>query len=124
MYPLLADLVAILHGLFILFAVTGGFLLLRRRWWVWLHAPAFLWAGFIEMTGWICPLTLLENRLRCLAGSDLYKDDWIDHYLMPLIYPESLTREFQICLGALIVFLNVILYGLFWHRSRRTLTTG
>lgn len=123
-YPLLADLIVVLHALFILFSVVGGFLLLRRRRWVWIHAPAFLWAGFIEFTGGICPLTPLENWLRSLGGNDLYRDDFIGHYLTPVLYPELLTREIQISLGVLIIFLNVILYVLIWRKSQRTQITG
>jgi len=60
-YRLLADLVLLIHGGFVLFAILGGFLVLHRLRWAWLHVPALLWAGFIELTGWICPLTPLEN---------------------------------------------------------------
>lgn len=123
-YALLADLVVILHTLFILFAVLGGFLLHWRRRWVWLHAPAFLWAGFIELTGWICPLTPLENWLRSLGGGDLYRGDFIDHHLIPLIYPHSLTREIQIILGSMVIFLNVILYVYFWCKGQRKHISG
>ena len=118
-YLILADFIVILHGLFILFAAGGGFLLLSRRWWAWLHAPAFLWAGYIELTGGICPLTPLENRLRYLGGSNTYQSDFIGRYLLPVIYPESITRNIQIVIATLVLSFNVILYIWIWRRKQK-----
>jgi hypothetical protein len=117
-HSLLADLAVLLHVGFVLFAVFGGLLVLRRRRWAWLHVPAFLWAGFIEFTGGICPLTPLENWLRDRGGLSVYRGDFIDHYLIPLLYPENLTREIQILLGAAVLLLNAAIYALLWFRSR------
>jgi hypothetical protein len=118
-HRLLADLAVLLHAGFVLFAVLGGLLVLRRRRWAWLHVPAFLWAGFIEFTGGICPLTPLENWLRGRGGLAVYRGDFIDHYLLPLLYPENLTRGTQILLGAAVLLLNAAIYALLWFRSRR-----
>lgn len=118
-YLVLADLVAIWHVGFILFAVLGGLFILRRRWWAWLHAPAFLWAGFIELTGGICPLTPLENRFRALGGGETYQGGFIDRLLTPLLYPEFLTRDIQIVLGLSLLFLNVGLYARAWRRPKQ-----
>lgn len=71
---LLADLVVIIHAAFVLIACLGGFLVFRWRWWAWFHVPAFLWAGFIEVSGGICPLTPLENRLRALGGGKAIRE--------------------------------------------------
>ncbi|MCL5807161.1 MAG: DUF2784 domain-containing protein [Deltaproteobacteria bacterium] len=124
LYPLLADMVVFWHVGFILFAALGGLLILRSRWWVWIHAPAFLWAGFIELTGGICPLTPLENRLRALGGGETYGGDFIDRYLIPLLYPESLTREIQIVLGLFVILLNIGLYAWLWRRPQQKRKTG
>src|SRR5574340_123695 len=104
-YSFLADGVVILHIGFVLFAALGGLFLLRNQSWMWIHIPAFVWAGFIELTGGVCPLTPLENRLRALAGGDTYQGDFIGRYLIAVLYPESLTREVQILLGLLVVLL-------------------
>ena len=118
-YPLLADLVVILHGVFVLFAVLGGVLIFRRRCWAWLHVPAFLWAAWIEFSGGICPLTPLENWLRARGGLTVYRGDFLDRYLMPLLYPNDLTRELQIGLGLFVLLLNAGIYAWFWRGSRR-----
>ncbi len=116
---LLADLVVIFHGVFILIAVFGGLLVFRWRRWAWFHVPAFLWAGFIELTGGICPLTPLENRLRDLGGGAAYQGDFIDRYLIPLIYPNDLTREIQIAMGIFVILFNMGVYALYWYRLQQ-----
>ena len=119
MYSVLADAVLVLHFLFVLFVVLGGFLALRCRWIVWAHIPAALWGVAIEFGGWICPLTPLENRLRALAGEPTYHGDFIARYLMPVIYPEGLTRETQVTLGFAALILNLLVYAIVLRRWRR-----
>jgi len=118
-YRLLADLVVLIHGAFVLFAVLGGFLVLRRLRWAWVHLPALLWAAFVEFSGGICPLTPLENRLRALGGEEPYRGDFIDRYLMPLLYPDELTGEHQILLGGFVLLLNAAIYTAAWQHRRR-----
>lgn len=117
---LAADAVLVFHGLFIAFAVGGAALLWRWPRLAWLHVPAVAWAAGIEFSGGICPLTPLENSLRAAAGQQGYAGGFIEHYLMPLIYPAGLTRETQWLLGVGVVVLNTGLYGLWaWGRVRR-----
>ena len=116
-YRLLADLVVIIHLTFIVFAALGGLLALRWRWMVWLHLPAAGWGVFVEGTGRICPLTPLENRLRDVAGESAYGGDFIGHYLMPIMYPPSLTRDVQWLLATLLVVVNGAIYTIVWRRS-------
>ena len=118
-YGILADIVVLAHTAFVLFAVFGGFLVLHWRRLVWLHIPAVLWAALVEMAGWICPLTPLENLLRHRAGKWMYQSDFIEHYLMPVLYPEALTRELQTALGLAVLFINVSVYTWVWHRSKK-----
>lgn len=117
-YLLLADLVLILHGVFVLFVVLGGGLLIRRPRWGWIHGPSFLWAGFIELTGGICPLTPLENWLRTLGGKEPFQGDFIERSLTALLYPDALSREMQMILGILVLVLNAGLYFYLWSCSR------
>jgi hypothetical protein len=115
----MADVVVLLHFLFVLFVVSGGVLAL---WWpriLWLHAPAVIWGVLIEFAGWICPLTPLENRLRRAEGGTGYEGDFIAHYILPVLYPEGLTRRHQLALGALALALNLVVYALVFARHRR-----
>lgn len=106
----LADLVVLLHLAFILFVMLGGLLVLRRRRLMWLHLPVVAWGAAIEFVGWVCPLTPLENRLRAAAGEAGYSGGFVEHYLIPLIYPAGLTRELQWLLGALVLLVNALVY--------------
>lgn len=112
LYHYLADLVVVLHGLFVLFVVLGGFLVLWRIRFAWYHVPAVAWAATIEFLGWICPLTPLENILRQKGGLTGYDTGFVEHYIVPVLYPESLTRQMQVGLGILILVLNVGIYCL------------
>ena len=117
-YALLADLTLLLHAAFILFVVIGGVLVFWRRGIAWLHIPCALWGALIEFKGWICPLTYLENDLRAKAGAGGYSGGYIDHYLMPLVYPQGLTSDVQIMLGVAVLIINAVIYTLIWHKMR------
>jgi hypothetical protein len=117
-YRILADVVLAVHLLFILFVALGGFLALRWPRIAAVHLPAALWGVAIELVGWICPLTPLENSLRRLGGEAGYSGGFIERYLLPLIYPSELTREIQVGLGLLVIVLNVVAYGLVLRRRR------
>ena len=104
-YQLLADLVVLVHVAFVVFAILGGLLAARWRRLVWIHLPAVIWAVIVEVFGWVCPLTPLENWLRRRGGRADYSSDFI-----PVLYPEELTREVQICLGAIVLLINLSVY--------------
>lgn len=115
---LMADAILLLHLGFIVFAIAGG---LWALWWRWapaLHLPAAAWAVFVEATGRICPLTPLENSLRRAAGAADYSGSFVEHYLVPLIYPAALTSQLQIGLALLVLVANILVYGLVWRRRR------
>ena len=118
-YRWLADATVALHLAFIVFAVLGAFLVARDVRWAWLHLPALAWVAWLEFTGAICPLTPLENMLRARAGDAGYAGGFIDHYLLPIIYPAGLTADIQTILGVAVVALNAIVYAWVWRRSRR-----
>jgi hypothetical protein len=119
LYRLGADGVVLVHLLFLVFVVVGAWLVFLWRRVAWLHVPAFLWGAAIEFGGWICPLTPLENHLRRLGGEAGYTGGFIDHYVIPLIYPDDLTRERQIVTGILVLLMNLAAYALLWRRRRR-----
>src|SRR5574338_1201058 len=119
LYPLIADALVLAHLLFIAFVVGGGFLLVRWPRLAWAHLPAAAWGATVEFAGWVCPLTPLENHFRRLAGSGAYGGDFVERYLVPLIYPAELTRVDQIVLGGVVVAVNGLAYGLAWWKWRR-----
>ena len=123
LYRGLADLALLTHLLFIVFVLFGGLLALRWQWMPWVHLPAAAWGAVIEFSGWICPLTPLENSLRRAAGSAGYSGGFIEHYIVPLIYPGALTSGLQLVLGGAVVALNVAFYLAVWRR-RSTQPSG
>lgn len=118
-YRALADLILALHLAFVLFVVLGGLLVLRWPRVAWLHIPAAIWGVLIEYTGWICPLTPLENSLRTRGGEAGYNGGFIEHYIQPLLYPAGLTRSTQVVLGSVVLVLNLTAYGIALSRRRR-----
>jgi len=117
-YRLAADGLLLLHLLFILFVMAGGLLALWKPAVVWLHVPAAIWGMLIEFIGWICPLTPFENHFRKLSGEVGYEGGFVEHYLLPLIYPDWLTLKTQYVLGGLVLVVNVLIYS--WLSRRGT----
>ena len=118
LYSLLADAVVGIHLAFVGFVVLGGLAVWRWPRLAWLHLPAVVWGVGIELSGAICPLTPWENWLRHRAGEAGYQGDFIERYLLPLLYPAGLTRTDQVVLGSLVVVVNVAAYGWLWSRRR------
>ena len=126
MYAVLADAVLVAHLGFVVFVALGGLLALRWPRIAWLHVPAALWGIAIEFGGWICPLTPLENDLRMRAGLSPYAGDFLARYLMPVLYPEGLTRPVQVAVGLGVLAFNGAVYALVLRqrassRARRTI---
>jgi hypothetical protein len=118
-YGALADSVLVLHLTFILFVVSGGLAVARWRRLAWLHVPAAAWAALIELFDGICPLTPLENWLRRESGSRGYDESFVEHYLLPIVYPAGLTREIQLALGFTVIAVNLTVYAWILRRTRR-----
>ncbi len=120
LFQVLADIVLLLHASFIVFAVFGVLLAIRWPRIVWLHLPACVWAAVLEFFGFICPLTPLENWLRRAGGDAPYAGGFIEHYLVPFVYPPGLNPQLQVLLGVLVVLMNGLLYWyVFRYRNPR-----
>ena len=113
-----ADAVLLIHLAFVLFVLLGGLLVLRWPKLAWLHLPAVVWGALVELNGWICPLTPLEIALREAAGDAAYRGDFLQHYIVALLYPEALTRAMQIGFGGLVVLINGAVYIVVARRAR------
>jgi Protein of Unknown function (DUF2784) len=119
-FSMLSDLVVLVHFAFVIFVVLGGLLALRWPRVMYLHLPAALWGAFIEFSGGICPLTPLENWLRERAGLAGYQGGFVEHYIVPTLYPAGLTRNLQFVLGAFVIAINLVVYTLIVKRISRT----
>jgi hypothetical protein len=118
-YRLAADFIVFIHIVFVLFVLLGGLLVLRWKWIALFHLPAAAWAAAMECSGWICPLTPLENALRAAGGAEGYSTGFIEHYLVPLLYPPGLTPGVQDFLGYAVVTITVVVYTAVVMRAKR-----
>jgi hypothetical protein len=116
-HRVLADGVLLVHLAFILFVLFGALLVAWRRALLPLHLAAAVYGVAIELTGAACPLTGLEVHLRLLAGQAGYEGGFVEHYLLPVIYPAGLSRHVQYWLAGVVLALNLALYA--WLLRRR-----
>jgi hypothetical protein len=116
---LAADLLVLSHLAFIAFVVGGGFLAWRWRRLVWVHVPVAFWGALVEITGWLCPLTVWEQSLRRVAGQAGYTESFVEHYFLPILYPAGLTRQIQFALAAVVILVNAIAYTGYVRRRPR-----
>ena len=120
LFRLLADAVVLVHLAYIAFVVGGALLVLRWQRAAWAHLAAVAWGAYVEFSGTICPLTPLEQSLRARAGQGGYRGGFVEHYLIPLMYPASLTPAIQISLGSFVLLLNLVLYIVVFRARRRS----
>ena len=117
-FRLASDGVLLVHLAFILFALLGATIAVHWRWVLFVHLPAVVWGCFVELTGRLCPLTYLENYLRIKAGQSGYSESFVEHYVIPVIYPAGLTRNIQFALAVLVIVVNIVIYGWLFVRER------
>ena len=110
-WSLLADALVVVHFVFTMFVILGGFLTWRWRPVALVHLPALAWGCWVEVSGAICPLTPLENHLRHHGG-------FLAHYLVAVLYPPGLNWRIQWVLAALLIGLNGLAYGRLLVRPR------
>jgi hypothetical protein len=96
MHQLLADMILMIHALFVAFVIFGLVLIVigvAQRW-QWIRNPRFRVAhliaiGIVVVQAWLgstCPLTLWENSAR-QAGSGIgYTGSFIQHWLHQIIF--------------------------------------
>ncbi|MBW1697495.1 MAG: DUF2784 domain-containing protein [Deltaproteobacteria bacterium] len=116
LFQILLDGLALIHFAFALFAAIGGLFALRWPKTAWFHLPAVLWVGFIEFSGWPCPLTYLEKWLQINGATQGY----MAQFILPILYPANLTRGIQILLGTLVIVTNAFIYWVIVRKAYRS----
>ena len=122
-YRVTADLIVLLHACFVLYVMLGCLLVLWKPYLAWVHIPAALWGATIEFFGWICPLTPLENMLRAKGNGGAYSTGFVEHYIIPLLYPTTLTRKMQLSLGIAVLAINGLIYLAVWQKNKKVTDT-
>ena len=119
MYELAANLTLIVHFAFILFVVFGALLFFVATKIIFIHFPALIWGSYIELTNSICPLTYLENWFLHKANLTTYSEGFIQNYLVPIVYPVSLTKHLQIFLGIGLIVINIVIYAFIFSKLNK-----
>ena len=119
MYELAADIILIIHFLFILFVIFGALLFFVAKKIVFNHIPAIIWGSYIELTHSICPLTYLDNWFLHKANLTTYSEGFIQNYLVPIVYPMNLTKDLQIFLGISLIDINIVIYAFIFGKLKK-----
>ncbi len=114
-YRILIVAVVAIHFSFIVSAMLGGLAVARWHWLAKIHIPVFLWAGFILVLPWSCPLTVLENILRARAGIPTYGAGFVEHYIHPAIHAIGASAAIPY-LGYIVLALNIGIYLMIFLR--------
>lgn len=111
-----ADLVVLIHFLYIVFLIAGPILFLRWRRARRVHLAAVCLAVLIQGFAFLCPLTALEvwlRRGRLPVGGE---PTFIARYIEPLVYP-GLSQAAIAGLTVLLAGATVLLY--LWDPGKR-----
>lgn len=106
---LAANLVLLLHFVFVVLAVFGGLGVLISPQWAWIHLPIVVWSSIVNLADWTCPLTPLENRFRTAANEAGYEGGFVQHYIGPVVYPRGMSRRLELTAGVSVVLWNAVL---------------
>jgi len=125
-FLLAADVILLLHVLFVAFVVIGLVLIFvgKVRFWSWIRNPWFRIIHLAAITvvvvqswlGLICPLTTIEMALRSRAGDTVYSGSFISHWLNNILYYQIPPWIFAVSYMA---FAAVVVASWFWIRPRR-----
>lgn len=88
-YRILADIVVLIHLLWILFLIFGSFWGVRSKPVKTFHISGLAFACIIQIFDWYCPLTYLEIWLRAQQDpSQTYRGSFIITYVEKIVYIE------------------------------------
>ena len=110
-YRILADVVVLIHFLWILFLFLGALWGIKSKAVRIFHLAGLAFAFVIQVFGWYCPLTYLEVWLRSRHNASLtYTCSFVIHYVEQIVYME-LSRYLIFVLTLVLCGLNLWLYS-------------
>ncbi len=106
----LLDAVILLHAAWALFLAVGFVFSLRYSQVALIHVGGLLFSFLLNLMGWYCPLTYLENTLHALEETGAaYSSSFMEAYVYRFLYPD--LPELTIRIGEMIfVCLNFLGY--------------
>ena len=125
-YLIVADIILLIHVLFVFFVVFGLLLILAGKifTWGWVYNFKFRIAhlvaiGVVVLQSWlgaICPLTVWEMNLRARAGDSVYEGSFIAHWMQRLLYYRA---EEWVFILLYTLFAVLVVASWYWVRPRR-----
>ncbi len=125
-YLIVADIILLIHVLFVLFVVFGLLLILTGKIfaWGWVHNFSFrithlVAIGVVVLQSWlglICPLTVWEMDLRARAGDSVYEGSFIAYWMQSLLYYRA---EEWVFILLYTLFAVLVVASWYWVRPRR-----
>lgn len=97
--------------------LIGGLLALRWPRVAWVHVPLASWGVLVQWMRWTCPLTPVENWFRASAGDARYRGGFVEHYLLPILYPAGAGPRIHLALGFAVLAVNAGIYGVLLKRA-------
>lgn len=73
--------------------------------------PVLVAAALVNVLHLDCPLTALETSLRHRAGQAVYRDGFLDHYLVRPVHPAGMTSTVALVLRLIPVVATLLAYG-------------
>jgi hypothetical protein len=125
-YLIVADIILLIHVLFVIFVVFGLLLILAGKIfaWGWVHNFSFrithlVAIGVVVLQSWlglICPLTVWEMDLRARAGDSVYEGSFIAYWMQSLLYYRA---EEWVFILLYTLFAVLVVASWYWVRPRR-----
>jgi hypothetical protein len=125
-YLIVADIILLIHVLFVLFVVFGLLLILTGKIfaWGWVHNFSFrithlVAIGVVVLQSWlglICPLTVWEMDLRARADDSVYEGSFIAYWMQSLLYYRA---EEWVFILLYTLFAVLVVASWYWVRPRR-----
>ena len=110
-HKILADIVVLIHFLWIIFLFLGALWGIKNKTVRIFHLSGLAFAFVIQVFSWYCPLTYLEVWLRSRHDASLtYTGSFILHYVEQVVYIE-LARDLIFVLTLALCGLHLWLYS-------------
>ena len=110
LFDISADIVVLLHFLWIMFLIFGVFIGRRYKWVKVFHIAGMGFAVVIQIFGWYCPLTHIEVWLRKMhRPSQGYEGSFIINYIQKIVYLE-LSGKVILTATVFLVLISTLIY--------------
>ena len=106
-----ADVVAVSHLSLIGFLLGGGFVARRHPRVTKAHLATLAATAAIYAAGRDCPLTNWEKGLRQLAGDEVYRGGYLEHYLVSPLHPAGMNPTIGLAFVGVVVASTALAYG-------------